>query len=1104
MLAACGAVAIHAVIRHGLAYFKWGLIATVLAGLGVWLYIDRHVDDEIRRQAEAWLAARFPQLEVSVDSARLVDGEGITLRGVHLRTRGPEAEASELAAIDEVAIDCDTSLQRLMQGDVNIRRMVVRRPRLRLARMGDGSWNISQLLAGTSGNATAQPPSTEIEGGILELIDGSRQPAARWTLRDVNLALDASQGGDGHLRVAGTLAGDHLRQAEVKLDYQAALRTAGATIELAGVEISPALLAALPREAAEHAGALAALQARADVKLELAYASGQAQPWRFDARVQVREGRLEHPRLAYPLGQLQAKIHVHDGGLEIEELTANNRQTTLQLAAKRRGWLPTSPLDVHVVGKQIVFDQRMLDALPPAGQEIWSEFRPEGEADVDARLTFDGSSWHPDVTVTARSLAVTYFRFPYQVQQGSGWLKLVGKELSFRMTGKARGVPVQSEGQIHDFGPAGAGWVQVSGQKLRSDPDMIAAMSPESRAIVEAFRPSAGVFDLDLRLWWQPHDPVVHRQMQLRIRSLQGRYERFRYGLANISGVVEQLGDDEWRFSDLKATNGQGRITCWGSMKPEPANVGRIANPSGPTDGPSPASTAQDHLLDLHFTGDNIALDDELQGALPPEMRGLWTNLKPRGLVNLDDVTFQFRTRQRTKRLSLSITPREESVSVEPAAFPYRWEKLRGQISYQDGVVHWRNLQATHGDTAWRSDGQANVAADGGWGLSLTGLTVDRLHVDRDLLRAAPEGLRRVLTELNPTGAFNLHGGVSFAQAGGAAQPLHGRWDLDVICHRNGLQAGVKLDDLFGIIHLEGQSERGEARMSGQLALESLSCRGFQFTQVQGPFTVQPGLILWGSPHEPQLQAGPGHISARCYEGVLIGDAWVRRSEAAPASPARGEAAASASWKFFLRANLAQASLGRFCREAVIGRQNISGRADGNVVLHGSSQGVRDLRGAGNVRLRDANLYELPVMLSLLKVLSLKEPDLTAFTTSDVEFAINGAHGQVYFPRIDLNGDALSLSGRGSVGFNRQLALAFRPQLGSSRSKVPILGDLLRSASGQIVELYVGGTADQPEVHREPFPDIKEALENLQAAPILPNMTPAPSTLRPNFLGPRR
>jgi hypothetical protein len=258
-----------------------------------------------------------------------------------------------------------------------------------------------------------------------------------------------------------------------------------------------------------------------------------------------------------------------------------------------------------------------------------------------------------------------------------------------------------------------------------------------------------------------------------------------------------------------------------------------------------------------------------------------------------------------------------------------------------------------------------------------------------------------------------------------------------------------------------------------------------------------------GSPREPQLRPGADRISARCYGGTIYGDGWVRREKPPQGEPA-GDAAEPSPWAFSLRANLNEANLGRFSREALVGRQRLSGRADGTLVLGGTSQGVRDLKGSGSIQLRDANIYELPVMLSLLKVLSLKEPDLTAFTTSDVEFLIHGAHGQVYFPRIDLSGDALSLAGRGSMGFDRQLALVFKPQLGGNRVKVPVLSNLFRSASGQIVELYVGGTADQPDVRQEPLPAIREALENLQAMPLLQQMQPVPSSLRPNSLIPRR
>jgi hypothetical protein len=1007
-----------------------------------------------------------------------------------------------LASIDEVVLECDTSLQRLMQGDLCIRRFIVRRPRLRLERTADGAWNTAGLfdVAPCSGE---QMPRGGIESGAIEIIDASRQPPARYVLREIDVSMEENNDDQGPLlRASGTLAGDYLQQAKISVERRTALRSTKAEIKLDDIELSPALLASLPGEAAEKASALAALRGRADLQVTLTHVSGREQPWQFQAIANLRDGRLDHPRWPHALSQLQAKVRASNAGLEIEHFTASHRQTTLRMNAWRRGWSPNSPAHLHVDAKQVVFDQRMMEILPPAWQEIWQEFLPEGEGDVNATLAFDGQSWHPEVTLTARNMSGRYFRFPYQIQQVGGWFKAQGKHLRFDFTGKACGAPVRIEGEIHDFGPPGSGRVDISGKRLQFDAALIAAMPPESRTIVQAFQPRGGFFDLaPLRLWWRPNDPEIHRQMVLRVYQAFGRYERFPYPLSNVSGVIEQLSDNEWRFSDFQAASGSGRITCRGSL--QPLAVGQIPNPPGQVQNSSrPAARASEDLLQLNLHADKLALNDELRHALPQGTQRLWTNLRPQGLVDLN-VMLKIVPSGRHTSLTVAIVPWEESVSIEPSAFSYRWEKLRGQMIYTDGVAELRGLEATHGDTRWRAHGEAKVSLDGSWALALRDLQIDRLHVDRDLLRAVPEAGRKTLVELNPTGAFNLHGEMSFAQGGHPADSLRAAWNMAVVCHGNSLHAGVKLENLFGVVYLEGQSRNGEVRGSGRLALDSASYRGFQFTEVQGPLTIEPDFIILGSPSEPRLQAGSQHLSARCYDGVLHGDAWIRRERSRPAAPDNGNDDGTSPQAFALRAQLQGASLGRFAREAVVGRQNLSGRVDGTLVLGGTAEGARGLKGAGNIRLREANLYELPVMLSLLKVLSLKEPDTTAFNTGDVEFLIKGDHGQVYFPRIDLDGDALTLRGRGSMGFDKQLALVFQPQLGSRRNQVPIFSALLRSASGQVVELYVGGTLDQPGVRREPFPAVKEALENLQP-PVLPSMTPDPSTLLPNLSTPPR
>ena len=60
-------------------------------------------------------------------------------------------------------------------------------------------------------------------------------------------------------------------------------------------------------------------------------------------------------------------------------------------------------------------------------------------------------------------------------------------------------------------------------------------------------------------------------------------------------------------------------------------------------------------------------------------------------------------------------------------------------------------------------------------------------------------------------------------------------------------------------------------------------------------------------------------------------------------------------------------------------------------------------------------MYELPVMISLLKILSIRPPDQNAFSDATIDYRIEGEH--IYFDRIDFHGDAISLRGKGEMDF---------------------------------------------------------------------------------------
>src|SRR5439155_15303617 len=80
--------------------------------------------------------------------------------------------------------------------------------------------------------------------------------------------------------------------------------------------------AAAERFAPALAPHLVKLAATAAVCADLTYTPDATPAWRHDVKVEVKDGRFEHPDLPCPVEQLAVKVRSVDGRVRIEELTA--------------------------------------------------------------------------------------------------------------------------------------------------------------------------------------------------------------------------------------------------------------------------------------------------------------------------------------------------------------------------------------------------------------------------------------------------------------------------------------------------------------------------------------------------------------------------------------------------------------------------------------------------------------------------------------------------------------------------------------------------------------------------------------------------------------
>ncbi len=1013
-------------------------------------YFYHRMDQEIRRRVEELLAKQYPGLQVKIHSAVLMKGEGIALRGLSIIDPAAEGPGAEILSYDECFLACPTDLSDLYSGQVKPTRVIVRRATLRMTRRPDGSWSAARLLPlpRLSDNSSAE---IRFENGTIEIFDPTKAAACTLTLRDVNLTLTPIAPLEGQAeparrrRIQGTATGDYFHQVifdgEVDPD-RPALSLAG---KIDGVEISPEMRNVLPNALGCNLSMLGSLRGQTEARFQVAYDPAAPQPWKFDVTGQLARGRIDDPRLPRPLTEIHATVHVDNRGFAIQEFKARSNQATLSLTCSG-GLRPASPLVIEADITQLPLDDQLLAILPGELQAEWQEIRPEGLVDADIKLCYDGRGWQPEVRIQCRNVAFAHREFPYRLERGNGLLELKDGRLQMDLKAFSENQLVRLVGEIRNPASGPTGWLRVGSEALPIDEKLLKALPPRGQSLARSMD-LKGTVGFEYELAREIPRGPVHEHLKIGASRCSLRYDRFPYALSNVRGELEMI-DGNWRASNLEGYNGTSRVSGEGTLRHTPQG---------------------DELL-LRLGAANVPLEGELRDALQPGMRQVWALLQPRGII---DITANVRYLDQSNLLDVTVRaePRSDTCSLEPVRFPYRLENVQGVFSYGSGRVTFERCSAWHGPVKMACNGTCSFQPDGGWQLRLERLSVDRLRMDRQLMQALPPQLKKGLGELNATGPMSLQGGIVLTRGGNPAEPMTSQWGLNVGLNQVGVDCGARLENIYGNVGISGSSDGTRFQMRGELALDSLTCRDHQFTQVLGPFWIDEQVAMFGSwvawrdnqglPRgRPPAALRP--VTAKIFGGDIYGDGWT---------------SFGSQPRFNLRANLVNADLAVCARELTSNNRNLRGRISGNARLDGFGHNRTALRGQGSLQLREANIYELPAMISMLKILSIKAPDPNAFSQSDIDFHVEGEH--VYFDKLDFKGDAISLLGKGQMNFQGDTDVVLAATVGHADAGLPALRDFFSRASQQVMQIRVSGNLQNPDIRQEAFPGVNQALKNL-------------------------
>lgn len=1085
-----------------------GLGATVVAGgAGVHYWNQRHdlVETQLRRGFDQWA----PELRLVLGQTRLDGLHRLTLSDIEVRDRATD---QPLLRARRVSVEIDS--QTLFDGQrVVVKSVLVDGADALVVRLEDGRWNWQDYQFKSTAASSNSLPQIDVRQlrVQLHLKHGEDIPSARLLLTSPHfqavpasahsLDLDGTVEvtGAGALRLTGSCdlasgawsLGGKLRDITAdqklvdlaqntsprvrdelqRLDH--ALQRILPPRQTVSVDPDPALLIGHDISTAPR------FQGQLNVDFDIRRQPNQEVPM-FQLLVDIKDGLLSVPGLPIRLADVNAELFVNNerADLRVHHSQYEDAQLSGQFAMNTMsgGAPPIASFrmdNLHV-------GPRLQSMCPPSLQRLFDRFQPDfrvsGSGQAGQRQ--DGKWVLQNMAAEVNEGRLLHHRFQYPLTNIQATivqrpLKETNGQVIIDVrdaVGVAGGRPWKATGSWTNPGPSVKSHFVLDVAEFPLDRRFRDALEPKARKVVESLN-LTGI--TTARLWFdRPAGEGKKTDVRIEgdVTKASLRFSAFQYEVNQLSGRVrfdarnnEPRPSATWDFRNLTGIHGDAQIF----------GEGHFTNLPGAGPG----------VLELTVGAHGLALDSDLYNALPESQQKLWQLIDPAGYC---DVTAKIHWTAAPGQHAIVRFPAETPIRIfnariRPRPFPYEMDVEEVKVSFDPndprfgGVAYCdiHSFKASHKDAPIVATGWTKSHPDGQWQVHLDHLTAERLPPDDELRAALPDSWREILTRLHRQGRVSIdESELDFKGVQAGRSDVTAAWNMNMYLHDCTLNAGLDLKHVTGSLTAAGHWDGKHLENEGAIRMESTRVLDMPLTQIQGPYSIADAKLVLGTQEvleSRQLSKvdRSQRMTAQAYGGTLFVDAVV------DSRPGHG---------YLMFAELENASLQAFARQNMDRAAQLQGNIKGWLALKGEGDSPKDMKGSGQLEISPAALYELPVMLEVLKAFtSLNPGSRTAFDYAMLTFDVRNE--QFQFNRVDLVGESMALRGRGSVGFGGDLLLDFYSRPASSRPRIRnLLSNLLVNGATQWAKVEVRGTTSRPQATLLPTAQLDDSVRQFLGA----------------------
>jgi len=495
-----------------------------------------------------------------------------------------------------------------------------------------------------------------------------------------------------------------------------------------------------------------------------------------------------------------------DKGIELQDVIAGIEDNLLKINGKIDGYKNDVPfaLAIRSLDTQNIYlppSPKYINSMPPGVREVYNRFRPVGTASLAFRIDRETTGGRPEVAGEVKILdgQFAFEKFPYPVRKATGSIRIDrdpvnGQEylkiVNLRGTG-VKGGPnekayLEVNGEMGPFASDIGVHVNVRGTNISSEPELIAAFPPKTRAALKLFDAEGkgeyptfrGSFSCDIERY-RTVESTWRIETDVTLDEAAGSLVAFPYPMTGVTAAFT-VYDDYVELRNAHYVKGDATLDIWGRIdwgdkrfqhanraqpttKPGPEhsdgpNAPLVSNVPGALTVPDAPTTRRSSPMtpDLHLRARNVPLDNELLAALPPMQKKWLIKLGAQGKFDLDGTV-------RSREVTLATGVKEEidfdfDVQLRNASL-WPMESMAA-VSGVNGMLHLTPDKLTLTDLKGKR-GESEVKAHGSvaWATKPPQIAIvaeaSDLKLDSSLYQILPPAAQKGWDEVRPEGSVD-------------------------------------------------------------------------------------------------------------------------------------------------------------------------------------------------------------------------------------------------------------------------------------------------------------------------------------------------------------